>query len=382
MEIADTKVDQISNDLIHIKELAIQAENGSYDQINKDTLADQVGKMYSEILDLANSQVNGKYIFAGFNDLTKPFVANEAGAIESQADQRAKELEIAPGETIEVSLSGENLFMGREDTDGDGYLENTGSAIFQEIQKTELAVRGFQGQIVDTSGTAIAESQYLNNDSESGIQRLVDGSGVPIYDDSGDEISLQHGGQPIYLTTLRDIDGNTVTIGDLENPEDYNLDSPGNDLTSAAMNKEVYLHKNGDIVRYDQNGDPILTDDAGNAVEKSAAAGGGYVALLDSGNQPMQMMYVPELTDQLDALDNALNQVSRYRGLMGNNAARVDRASLQLEESVNDMKETLSAYEDTDIIKAYSDLLQHETALQAALNVSSRVAKLSILNYM
>jgi len=387
MNIYDTKVGQISDSLVKIKDTAIQGVNGSYDQNNKDILADQISQLKSDIQEIANSRVNNKYAFAGFNDLTKPFVSNDQGVIESQGDVRQKELEISPGETIQVNLTGEEFLMGRKDTNGDGYLENSGVNIFQEIKKTELAMRGHEGQIVDASGEALSDSEYLDGDPETGVQRLVDAAGDPIDDDSGDQIAIEHDGQPIYLTELRNVEGETVTIGDLENPESYNLDSsnvppdPANELTAAALDKAVYIHKNGDIAKYDKDGDPILTDDTGDAVEKSAAAGGGYVSLLESG-QPMQKMYVPELTNQLDELDNALNQVSRYRGQMGNNAARVKDASEQLEESVLDIKEALSSYEDADIAKLYSELVQQQTALQAALKVSSRIAQLSMLNYM
>lgn len=393
MNIYDTKVGQISDSLVKIKDTAIQGVNGSYDQNNKDILADQISQLKSDIQDIANSRVNNKYAFAGFNDLTKPFVTNDQGVIESQGDVRQKELEISPGETIQVNLTGEEFLMGRKDTNGDGYLENSGVNIFQEIKKTELAMRGHEGQIVDASGEALSDSEYLDGDPETGVQRLVDDAGNPIYDKSGDQIAIEHDGQPIYLTELRNVEGETVTIGDLENPESYNLDSsndppvPANELTAAALDKAVYIHKNGDIAKYDKDGEPVLTDDTGNAVEKSPAAGGGYVSLLEESGQPMQkqpmqMMYVPELTNQLDELDNALNQVSRYRGQMGNNAARVKDASEQLEESVLDIKEALSSYEDADIAKLYSELVQQQTALQAALKVSSRIAQLSMLNYM
>ncbi len=392
MEICDTKLGQISDAIVRIKETAIQAENGSYDQNNRDTLADQVSSSMDQILDIANSKSDGKYIFAGFNDLTKPFVTNDRGAIESQGDSRQKEIEISPGERIQVNLSGEKLLMGREDTNGDGYLEISGANIFQEIRKTELAMRGYEGQIVDNSGQALSEEEYLNGDPETGVQRLVDAGGEPIYDNSGDgivddpgdQIALEHNGQPIYLTKLLDVNGNAVTIGDLESPEDYNLGSsadPSAELTDTAMDKAVYIHKNGDIAKYDKDGEPVLTDDSGNAVEKSTDVGGGYVSLLESG-EPMQKMYIPELTDQMNELDNAMTRVSRCRGQMGNNTARVEDASNQLEESIIDMEEALSSYEDADITKVYSELVEQQTALKAALNISSRIAQLSILDYM
>jgi flagellar hook-associated protein 3 FlgL len=67
---------------------------------------------------------------------------------------------------------------------------------------------------------------------------------------------------------------------------------------------------------------------------------------------------------------------------MGNNAQRVEAAMGHLEEVKIDLKMILSRYEDADIIETLTSLSQQETAFEAALNVTAKVSKLSILNYL
>jgi len=51
-------------------------------------------------------------------------------------------------------------------------------------------------------------------------------------------------------------------------------------------------------------------------------------------------------------------------------------------QAENDLKQILGKYEDADITQTASQIVQQETALKAALNVSSRMSEISILNYM
>jgi flagellar hook-associated protein 3 FlgL len=89
-----------------------------------------------------------------------------------------------------------------------------------------------------------------------------------------------------------------------------------------------------------------------------------------------------KMNEGLGELENGAEQVRRLRGQMGNNAQRIEKASEQLYEASIIFKQIISRYEDADVIDVYSRLVQQETAFEAALNVTSRVSKLSILDFM
>jgi flagellar hook-associated protein 3 FlgL len=84
----------------------------------------------------------------------------------------------------------------------------------------------------------------------------------------------------------------------------------------------------------------------------------------------------------LDELDAGAEQIRLKRSSMGNSANRLETALESLEQSKLDLKETLSGYEDADLVETLALMTQQESALQAALTVTGRVSKLSILDYM
>ena len=85
---------------------------------------------------------------------------------------------------------------------------------------------------------------------------------------------------------------------------------------------------------------------------------------------------------EVDNLQNGTDQIRIERGKIGNKTAKVERAMENLQETQISLQETLSRYEDADIIEAISNMTQQENALEAALQVTAQVSRLSILDYL
>ncbi|TKB25996.1 hypothetical protein FCL47_12015 [Desulfopila sp. IMCC35006] len=84
---------------------------------------------------------------------------------------------------------------------------------------------------------------------------------------------------------------------------------------------------------------------------------------------------------QITNLEIAANQNRGYRSTLGARAQRVESATLHQEDAQIDLKQILSRYQDADILQIFNDITQKESAFQAALNVTARVSKISILDY-
>ncbi|MFW5931069.1 MAG: flagellar hook-associated protein FlgL [Desulfosalsimonas sp.] len=246
MDVLDSSLDQVENVMAAAKEAGISAMSDGANQQDRETYADRVGQLFDEMLQLANQQTNGKYIFAGYEENTQPFSANpdydpekydpddpDTWAVEYHGDGNAKQLEISPGKQIQVGLAGNELFLG--DADNDDKSENTD--VFSALKDLEHSIRNWDG----------------------------------------DKDALQ---------------------------------------------------------------------------------------------------------DNVDKVDQGADQVRRLRSRMGNNALRIERASGHLEDQSNEFKKIISDYEDADMLEVFSELLQQETAFEAALNVTTRISKLSILDFM
>ncbi len=259
MEATDTHLGQIENILQRAKEIGINAVNGSLNDNDRETLADELGQLKNALAASANTQIDGTYIFAGYTNTTPPFVENTAytdgGYIATdsttwpyfyQGDPNPTELEITTGERVEVGVTGNELFMG------------------------------------------VANSNWVA-------------------------------------------------------PPAANQSEPGNiDLFSVLTRMEEAIRNNN--------------------IDDPAGPGGG-------------------MTQNLENLEIAANQERRIRAQLGTRTARVETMMAHQERISVDLQQTLSRYQDADTIKTFNDIVQQESAFQAALSVTSRVSQISILDY-
>lgn len=105
---AETYIDSVEQLMTRAKELAITGANDSLSASDRSTLADEVSQLQESLLDLANAQVDGKYIFAGYNDQTEPFSGTPVTYAGSDDHQM---IEISPGATVAKNITGEELFL-------------------------------------------------------------------------------------------------------------------------------------------------------------------------------------------------------------------------------------------------------------------------------
>ncbi len=250
MQATDGSLEHVENIMQRAKEIMTNAINGSLNNSDRTILADELSQLRQELLDTANGAVDGKYLFAGYQEDNKPFVENPAydpalyNPADSttwpyfyQGDQNATSLEITEGEQIQVNLTGNNLFFGTATWDpaNPNGIETGRYDLFAELKQAEEAL--------------------LNNDAAA------------------------------MQTSLKDLEG-------------------------------------------------------------------------------------------------AADQNRRLRSQLGNRASRVETA-MDYQEGVRiDLQQILSRYEDADVIEVFNEIVQQETAFQAALSITGKVSQLSILDYI
>ncbi|WP_457572987.1 flagellar hook-associated protein FlgL [Desulfolithobacter sp.] len=246
MQATDGYLAHVEDIMQRAKEIAINAGNATLNTEDRAVLADELVNLQEELADTANGMINDRYIFAGFEDKTIPFVKNDTfdpdlydrsdpttWPYTYQGDENHVYLEISPGEKLQTNLTGNELFLG--DADGDDAVDDGKVDLFAVLALTEDAIR------------------------------------------TGD--------------------------------------------TDA-------------------------------------------------------------LNTQLSQLDTAAEQNRRLRSQMGNRASRIEEAMLHQEQVKIDLKQILSRYEDADAIEAFNAIVEQETAYEAALSITAKVSKLSILDYM
>ncbi|MGD9849202.1 MAG: flagellar hook-associated protein FlgL [Desulfuromonas sp.] len=387
----DSYLDQVENLLVSAKEVAINGINGSLSDQDMQTLADQIGYIKTEMLSVANAQVGGQYIFAGFEEDTAPFVTN-GDLVNYAGDNHIKRLEASPGEYIQTNLAGSEVFQGLRDTNNDGVMEQTGQDLFALLTDLERALRGEAGQIYSGS-TALPNGNLGSADGTTHLDALgnplpaktpiaLDALGDPIIDQTtGATVALTtSAGQPINLRPVLGMDGQPLSIAayNAKFPPGTTSDFDGVPLDPAALDQPMYLHADGSIPAFDNAGKPVIPyDDDGDPLTSPAT-----VSLLDADDNPLQLRPVPVLADLLPELEAAADQSRSARGRMGNNAARLETAKSHLEGVQIDLEQILSRYEDVDMIDVLTEILQTETAFEGALKVTGQVSQLSIMDYL
>lgn len=78
---AETSLKAVTKSIKDIKTNLSKALNGSYNQEDKEVIAESIETMKENIISQLNSEYAGKYIFGGFNTFQRPFT--EAGAVTS-----------------------------------------------------------------------------------------------------------------------------------------------------------------------------------------------------------------------------------------------------------------------------------------------------------
>lgn len=149
----ETSTQQIHDLLKRARELAIQGNNGTLGDAQREALAEEVAQLSRQLLSIANTKVNGEYIFAGYATNTKPFAldadhpnANPAATFSGSTS--LKSIEIGESQSIEIQIRMDQLLLG------DGTADTVD--ILQTLANLEQALR--TNNIDDTDPGSVGQA--------------------------------------------------------------------------------------------------------------------------------------------------------------------------------------------------------------------------------
>ena len=110
---------EISDVLQRVRELSVQANNGTLSANDRLSIAAEVRTSVDSLVQLANStDASGEYLFSGFKTDTVPFTDDGAGNFNYAGDQGQRNLQIGSSRQIAVGDSGADVFMKIDDGAG------------------------------------------------------------------------------------------------------------------------------------------------------------------------------------------------------------------------------------------------------------------------
>ncbi|REJ38141.1 MAG: flagellar hook-associated protein 3 [Bacillota bacterium] len=111
----DAALQEVHNVLHRARELVILAANGTLADTDREAAADELGQLLEHLVEVANTQYKGRYLFAGTETLTKPFtLLASTDPVDGHVDYQVQyhgndgaiERTIGPGVLLQVNQDG------------------------------------------------------------------------------------------------------------------------------------------------------------------------------------------------------------------------------------------------------------------------------------
>ena len=163
------------------KEVALAMANDTYDGIAREASAREIQSILDQMIQLANSQLEGRSVFGGFQTRTQPLVTAAAGAV-YQGDTGQMQFEIDSSQLMTVNLNGADVFLAtlnRLGETSDVDVGVTGATLLADLHL---------GDGVDLSG---APASLVITDQNLNLSSSVDLSGATTVQDAIDTINAQ-----------------------------------------------------------------------------------------------------------------------------------------------------------------------------------------------
>ncbi len=326
----ESTLGEINDALQEFRALMVQAGSGVYNQVQRDTLVEQLTSLRDQIAKYANrTDSNGLPLFRGLDTATgMPFPNDQEGIQSGQANN---------GEFfIANTLNGvQAFFSGRT---GNGVLEIDPYSHAAGVPNQGKAHADI-GVIKDPAAAAAVTTPI-----EITFQ---DNAGVMEYSvDGGTTWAAYKNGGAIEVAGME-----VVIKGEPAAGDGFTIKPSTTISTFEALDRAIAA------VRDNENPD-------GSTAYGTLAHG---------------------ITQSLTELDTALNRVSTVRGLAGdllNQAERMGNTLLAREEQVEAQRVAAEQYDSEGMVRAISQMQTQQTAVSAALQSYASIQKLSLLNYI
>jgi flagellar hook-associated protein 3 FlgL len=130
----ETALSSANNLIVSLKELAVQASNGTLGPQDRQAIATQMQAQRDELLSLANTQdSNGNYLFSGSKVSQPAFAMGASGYPSYQGDQTRMQVKIGDQLSIPLNRTGTDAFVSLNRTDASGNAQGVG--FFQSLDE-------------------------------------------------------------------------------------------------------------------------------------------------------------------------------------------------------------------------------------------------------
>jgi flagellar hook-associated protein 3 FlgL len=155
---SESALTSVSNILSDTKALCVQMASGTVGADQRSAAAENVQNNLDEIVSLANTNVNGNYIFAGSKTDTVPFDQDETGNVTYNGDHTAFSIKISNNASIEIGSDGQAVF---------GTLFTTLSDLKTALQNNDVTgIQDAMGKLDDSMNDITAKISDIGSKTD------------------------------------------------------------------------------------------------------------------------------------------------------------------------------------------------------------------------
>ena len=398
-------LNQVSNLLTQAKSLALQGANSSNTPEAYQAMAAQVDSILQGVLQLANTQQNGQYLYSGTASQTQPFTQGAQGDVVYNGSQQSLGEPIGPGLQVQTLYAGNQVFQSLQRgttvytgptgaTAGSGTDSATGSGtlLVTHTSTTYAAGSGVQAgtnsaagdtiigpagahklTIVDTSGTGASGTIQLDNgptvnftNTDTNLQ--VQGpNGETVYLDTTAITPGFNGSVDITANGTLSVDGGASSVpinfssnqvvtnsqtGSVTNVNSTNIRQAGSDALSYTGAYDVFQILS------------TLRDDLRNTQG------------LPNGQQ------ITAIQQTLSELDRVNTSVLTVVGQQSASLQNLQGLTQHLQSVQLQTKQQIGNIDNVDMSQVVVGLQEQQNLLQATLYSASHILSLSLLDYL
>ena len=382
LETADSVLNEVVEGLTRAAELTVQMANDIYSPVEKQATAKEIEQIFQQVLSLANTKVENRFLFAGFRNGTAPFAQGDK-RVEYLGDNGEIEVQANPISTLTINLLGNELFQAAGNANGQGVFD-----VLQDLQ-------------------AVLEGSVAPNRIELAVNlddSVAAGSGFSPPDAVGSEAlpSLWHG-EADFATGLTVFDakgeGHQLTVLFAKvgaTTFNYRVVTASDEITGGTTGNLYQVAPQG-VLEFNGDGSinlgastipDITIAGLANGADDIVFAGadfdfaGSTHLTAQSAVLSLAQTNTNGLQAQLGRIHAAIDHTLTFRAELG---ARLSSAKTAADAVTVLKDQTLgqrTLIEDADVLKAYSDFARFQHAFDAALQSASQVLRPSLLDFI
>lgn len=398
-------LNQVTNLISQAKSLALQGSNSTNTSTAYQAMGEQVNSILQEVVQLANTQQGGEYLYGGTASQSAPFTTNAQGQVVYNGSALGLNEPIGQGQQVETLYAGSAVFQSQQRgatvytgstgaTAGSGTdsATGTGTLIVAHTSTTYAAGSGVQPGTNSVTGDTIlgpsgAHTLKIVDTSGTGASGTVQLDNGPVVSFNNTDKNLQvtgPNGETVFLNTTAITPGFSGTVAITSNgtlsvdggASSVPINFSGNQVVTNSQTGAV---TNVNSTNISQTGSDTLNYTG--SYDVFQILGTLRDALNNTANlSPSQQ--VAAVSQTLPELDRVLNRVLDTVGQQSANLQNLQSITQHIQDVQLQTQQQIGNLQDADLSKVVVGMQEQQNLLQATLYSASRVLSLSLLNFI